>query len=75
LQALCHYPESSFKLLKGNPKKYAKTADGGNTITNLFWYVFGDEVHSQFINYGSGDCGSVMWREGGTFAGSKIIKV
>lgn len=52
-------PEDGFKVTAGSPKSYAKSADGGNTITSHF----------------CGDCGSTLFRDGPTFKGTKVIKV
>ncbi|KAH7062560.1 Mss4-like protein [Macrophomina phaseolina] len=51
-------PEDGFKLLQGTPKSISKTGDSGNTITSHF----------------CGDCGTTLYRDGGIFPGSKIIK-
>lgn len=46
-------------MTKGTPKKFAKTADSGKTITSFF----------------CGDCGSTLWRETETYGNTKIVKV
>lgn len=50
--------EDGFSVTKGTPKSFPKTADSGKTITSVF----------------CGDCGSTLWRESETYAGTKIIK-
>lgn len=50
--------EDGFSVIKGTPKQFGKKADSGKTITSFF----------------CGDCGSTLWRESDTYAGTKIIK-
>jgi hypothetical protein len=50
--------DPNFKVLSGTPKKWAKTADSGQTITSFF----------------CGNCGSTLYRESGSFPGTKIVK-
>lgn len=50
--------DDGFKLLQGTPKTISKTADSGKTITSYF----------------CGDCGTTLYRDAGSFPGSKIIK-
>lgn len=45
-------------MTKGTPKSFSKTADSGKTITSFL----------------CGDCGSTLWRETESLAGTKIIK-
>lgn len=47
-----------FKVTKGTPKTFAKTADSGKTVTSYF----------------CGDCGTTLWRETETYGNTKIIK-
>lgn len=47
-----------FSVTQGTPKKFAKTADSGKTITSYF----------------CGDCGTTLWRETETYGPTKIIK-
>ncbi|KAL0260253.1 hypothetical protein SLS55_003938 [Diplodia seriata] len=51
-------PEDGFKVTQGTPKTISKTGDSGNTITSHF----------------CGDCGTTLFREGGAFAGARIVK-
>lgn len=50
--------EDGFSVTKGTPKSFPKTADSGKTITSFL----------------CGTCGSTLWRESETYAGTKIIK-
>lgn len=50
--------EDGWSVTKGTPKRFAKQADSGKTITSFF----------------CGDCGSTLWRESDTYAGAKIVK-
>jgi len=53
------FSTDSFKVEKGSPKKYAKTADSGQVITSHL----------------CGTCGTTLWRESpGTFPGLLITK-
>lgn len=50
--------EDGFSVTKGTPKSFPKTAASGKTITSFI----------------CGNCGSTLWRESETYAGTKIIK-
>lgn len=52
------FPDSSFKLISGQPKTIEKKADSGKSITSFF----------------CGDCGTTLYRQGEAFKDMTIIK-